>query len=208
MSREAVMDAVRKALTPRPSAPSLPPFLEPPAFPDLAGTFLEALKAAGGSGELSSDPHGPVRAAHELLAGKSAPRILLEGDRRIEAEFRKGFPEARIDTALDPADCAYDLAVTGADYAVAETGTLVQVSGPVRGRLPSLVPAAHLVLIPLEALRAGLGEVLAELEAGGLGGAAATCITGPSRTADIEQVLTIGVHGPGRLHVILGKGGA
>ena len=154
MSREAVLGAVRKALSPRPAAPALPPFLAPPSFPDLAEAFLTALRAAGGTGEISSDP------------GRAA-------------------------------------GATEADFGIAETGTVVEVSGPGRSRLASLLPEFHLVVLPVSRLRSGLGEVLSEIESRGIPGAAVTLITGPSRTADIEQVLTIGVHGPARLHVVL-----
>ncbi len=98
-----------------------------------------------------------------------------------------------------------DLGVTAADFAVAETGTLVLTTGPGRPRLASLAPAAHVALVPRSRLVPRLGDALAEL----LGDrsravpGAVQCITGPSRTADIENDLSIGVHGPATVTVIL-----
>ncbi len=103
-----------------------------------------------------------------------------------------------------------DLGVTFADRAIAETGTIVQCARPFRPRGLSLVPPHHLVLLPQERLVASFDDLFSactdeEADADFAASCAAyfTWITGPSRTADIEKVLTIGVHGPGRLTVVL-----
>lgn len=88
------------------------------------------------------------------------------------------------------AEC--DLGVTGADMALPETGTLVLRTGPARPRAASLLPRVHLALVQPAALRVDLAPVLEELK----GDRHYVFITGPSRTADIELVVTIGVHGP------------
>jgi len=103
-----------------------------------------------------------------------------------------------------------DLGVTGADFAVAETGSLILTSGPGRGRGVSLLPPYHVALFGRAQLLPGLDEVGVAFEAlhasGGLEGASITFITGPSRTADIELTLTRGVHGPKEVHVIFVEG--
>lgn len=97
--------------------------------------------------------------------------------------------------------------VTTADYGVAETGTLALVSGGERHRLISLLPPVHVCLLGTDRLLPVLGSLLERVRAGGPEGTALphalTLISGPSRTADIEQTLTTGVHGPHRLHVLL-----
>jgi L-lactate dehydrogenase complex protein LldG len=100
-------------------------------------------------------------------------------------------------------DC--DLGVTGAQWAVAETGTLVLESDAERHRLASLVPAAHVALVEARRVRQTLGEVLREIDGRGPEGLsrAITFITGPSRTSDIELTLAIGVHGPAELYVVI-----
>ncbi len=100
-----------------------------------------------------------------------------------------------------------DIGVTSADYAIADTGTLVLVSGGEQHRLMSLVPPVHVCLLDPARIVANLPGFLA------LAGQrhystkkaplATTFITGPSRTADIELSLTLGVHGPRQLHVLL-----
>lgn len=100
-------------------------------------------------------------------------------------------------------DC--DLGVTGAQWAVAETGTLVLESDAERHRLASLVPTAHVAVIKAENVRQTLGEVLLAINERGKGrlSRAITFITGPSRTSDIELTLAIGVHGPAELYVVI-----
>jgi L-lactate dehydrogenase complex protein LldG len=93
------------------------------------------------------------------------------------------------------AEC--DLGVTGVDAALPETGTLVLRSSPEQSRIVSLVPRIHLALLWPAALRADLSQALADVKDDGY----AVCVTGPSRTGDIELVLTIGVHGPKALYV-------
>jgi L-lactate dehydrogenase complex protein LldG len=100
-------------------------------------------------------------------------------------------------------DC--DLGVTGAQWGVAETGTLVLESDAERHRLASLVPSAHVALIEAQSIRHTLDEVLQAINERGEGGLsrAITFITGPSRTSDIELTLAIGVHGPAELYVVI-----
>lgn len=97
--------------------------------------------------------------------------------------------------------------ITAADYALSDTGTLVLVSGDEQHRLASLLPPAHVCLLDPARILPSLSQLLAHLRGrfGALESAPknVTCITGPSRTADIEQAITMGVHGPKSLHVIL-----
>ena len=108
--------------------------------------------------------------------------------------------------AADLFDC--DLGVTGAQWGVAETGTLVLESDAERHRLASLVPAAHVALIEAGKVGQTLGEVLRAINERGEAGLcrAITFITGPSRTSDIELTLAIGVHGPAELYVVVIEG--
>lgn len=90
-----------------------------------------------------------------------------------------------------------DLGITEADYLLPETGTLVLRSSAEKPRAVSLAPRIHLAIVHPAMLRADMHQVLAE---------AKNCnylvfITGPSRTADIELTVTLGVHGPKSLYV-------
>jgi L-lactate dehydrogenase complex protein LldG len=101
------------------------------------------------------------------------------------------------------------IGITQADYAIAETGTLVLVSGAEQHRLLSLVPPVHVCLLDPRRLVPTLGSLLPRLAqrfaGGGITPQAVTMITGPSRTADIEHTLTMGVHGPVAVHVLISE---
>jgi len=101
-----------------------------------------------------------------------------------------------------------DLGITGADYAVAETGSLVIVPRQGLSRLASLVPPVHVAIVRPQDVVETLDHVflLRRLEYhrnGGEMGSYLNFITGPSRTADIEQTLVVGVHGPREAHMVL-----
>jgi L-lactate dehydrogenase complex protein LldG len=100
-----------------------------------------------------------------------------------------------------------DIGVTSADYGVSETGTLVLVSGGEQHRLISLAPPVHVCLLDsgslVEDLIGLIPRLKSEFYSGDAPPIATTFITGSSRTADIELTLTLGVHGPRELHVLL-----
>ena len=95
-----------------------------------------------------------------------------------------------------------DLGVTEADYLLPETGTLVLQSSAGKPRAVSLLPRVHLAIVRPEMLRADMHQVFAEAKERHY----LLFITGPSRTADIELTVTLGVHGPRSLYVwMLGR---
>ena len=97
-----------------------------------------------------------------------------------------------------------DVAFTDADYGIAETGTLVLDSGGEDLRLATMVCEVHVAVLPVSRLHKTAFELetrLAALMQDPAGYIA--FITGASRTADIERVLALGVHGPLELHVLL-----
>jgi L-lactate dehydrogenase complex protein LldG len=99
---------------------------------------------------------------------------------------------------------AADMGVTGCHGAIAETGSLAVLSGPGCSRSVSLLPPVHLAVVRPADFCFTMAEFFAR-EAGRIGEAAGcTFITGPSRTADIELTLTLGVHGPGEVIVVVG----
>jgi L-lactate dehydrogenase complex protein LldG len=130
----------------------------------------------------------------------------------VESMPRAAVPDAERDR-LRAVIAEADLGVTGADLAVAETGTLVLVSAAGRPRSTSLLPPCHVAVFDRAALVESLEQVGLALEAWHDGpapperGAVINFITGPSRTADIELTLTRGVHGPKEIHAIFVDGG-
>jgi L-lactate dehydrogenase complex protein LldG len=95
--------------------------------------------------------------------------------------------------------------ITGADAGLVETGSVVLASGPGRGRLASLLTPIHVALLSHAALVRSLAVLIAERPDLVTRGSNLICITGPSRTADIEHTLSRGVHGPKEVHVVLYK---
>ncbi len=87
------------------------------------------------------------------------------------------------------------------DWALANTGTLVQRADAVDKRLVSTLPPLHIALVSSAAILPDLPALLSRVDP--RDSAYLSFITGPSRTADIERVLTIGVHGPERLIIVL-----
>ena len=102
-----------------------------------------------------------------------------------------------------------DVGITFADYGIAETGTLVVSSDSEEKRLASMLSEVHVALLSLSRIRPTALAITDELQAlTAKPSSYMAFITGPSRTADIERVLAIGVHGPLELHVILYGDGA
>ena len=93
------------------------------------------------------------------------------------------------------------IGVTSADYGIANTGTLVLSSGGEHHRLLSLLPPVHVCLLSATHLLSSFADLLKTISVNAP--TALTCITGPSRTADIEHTVTLGVHGPREVHVLL-----
>ena len=91
--------------------------------------------------------------------------------------------------------------VSEASYGLADTGSVVLMASPQEPRARSLLPWAHVSLLREDRILPGLAELFVTL--GGELPSALAIVTGPSRSADIEQRLTIGVHGPGEVHVVL-----
>ncbi|MBM4016325.1 MAG: lactate utilization protein C, partial [Planctomycetes bacterium] len=96
-----------------------------------------------------------------------------------------------------------EVGLTGCDAAVAETGSLLLASTPERPRTASMLPHCHIAVVGTADLHATLHGALAAVRAVHPRASALHQITGPSRSADIELQLTLGVHGPGELIVVL-----
>jgi L-lactate dehydrogenase complex protein LldG len=97
--------------------------------------------------------------------------------------------------------------ITGCFCAVAETGSLMLLSGPDTFASTSLLPETHIAIVPVSRIVGGMEDAfaLARAERGELP-RATTFISGPSRTGDIEQTIVLGAHGPYRVHVIVVQG--
>lgn len=132
-----------------------------------------------------------------------ALRELPWGDAGIAAEFR---PPRRDESA------GSDLVgITGSFCAIAETGTLVLLSGPESPASTHLLPETHIALVAADRVVDTMEDAfeLLRRERGGPGAMmprAVNMVSGPSRTGDIEQTIVLGAHGPYRVHIVVAAG--
>jgi L-lactate dehydrogenase complex protein LldG len=198
--REAILGAIREALR-RPSPPAhaevgpASPSSGPVESADLAAAFRERFEAAGGVWHEAADLAGAARLIEALLP-PGPVWVALDGlalDR--PGVLRAMPPRDRFDSLV--------ATVTGVDCAIAETGSLGLFFAPGAGRLASLVAPVHVAIVRRDQHVATLEHFLGRVQAHLGPRSAAVLVTGPSRSADIEQILTIGVHGTREVHVIV-----
>jgi L-lactate dehydrogenase complex protein LldG len=108
---------------------------------------------------------------------------------------------AHVHRGAAPEELGDDVGSSRALYGLADTGSVVLAAGPDEPRSRSLLPWVHVTELRETDILPGLPELFEAL--GGDLPSALAIVTGPSRSADIEQTLTIGVHGPGDVHIVL-----
>ena len=139
----------------------------------------------------------------ELLEKRGAGKVCVAGNdlEPGHSDWKKWGPANGFD-AVEKAD----VGVIQADFGLAETGSVVLVAGPEKPRIVSLLPPVCYFVLPLGNLINSMSDLMKELQSRHEKGempATVNVVTGPSRTADIELSLTVGVHGPGEVHVVL-----
>jgi|CXWL01.1.fsa_nt_gi L-lactate utilization protein LutC len=167
----------------------------------LVENFRTSLDLLGAHFTLAESDKDAARKVEDVIARLSAKRIAVSGSDVVAGVVEKitTLPFIENASAATLFDC--DLGITSAQWVIAETGTLVLESERENHRLTSLVPTAHLCIVKASHIRQTLGEIF-ELIGKELS-RTVTFITGASRTSDIELTLTIGVHGPAELYVIV-----
>jgi L-lactate dehydrogenase complex protein LldG len=171
---------------------------------ERADTFkAEAARAQASLAEVAAPADAPGEIARFLRENNLPAALRMGGDARLEA---LPWDATTLEISHGPSD-GHDLnAVSAAFAAVAETGTLALVSGPDNPTTLNFLPDNHIVVVFAADLVGDFESVFVKLRAVyGAGGAPRTLnfITGPSRSADIEQTLLLGAHGPRRLHIVL-----
>ena len=209
MSRDNILHRIRTALGRSAGQAAADP---PPArirIPDVdlekrISTMFAAIEALAGKTHRAATPADARAFVAAAIEGKSvvasnAP-FLAECGIATLAGVRSGIADREELRALC---AAADVGITSADYALADTGSLVMISSPREARLVSLLPPAHIAVVPRDRILTGLDELFSILPNPADVASSMVLITGPSRTADIEQILVRGVHGPGQITVVV-----
>ena len=160
-------------------------------------SFAAELMALGGKVFTASDATTARDYIERLIGERGGPALAA----RRPAVERLGLRGVQWQGDRPPAEAA--IGITQADYALADTGTLVLFASPGEGRALSLLPPIHVAVLEASRILPGLNELLAREPNFPERSSAMIFITGPSRTADIESTLSVGVHGPGELHVVV-----
>ena len=209
MSRDHVLHKVRTALgrsagQPVEAPPPVRLSVPEAGIEERISVFLERIEALAGKTHRARSFEDACAYAERVIAGRKAvasnAAVLRECGitalAGVESGVRNG---AQLRELSANAACG----ITGADYALADTGTLVMLASPQEARLISLLPPVHIAIVQHERLLTGLDELLSILPRPAEQTSSMVLITGPSRTADIEQILVRGVHGPGEIHVVV-----
>jgi L-lactate dehydrogenase complex protein LldG len=196
--RRSLGRTAQTALTAR---PSIYESRQPESFDSEIDTFLGEVKKLSGIGQKLSPPELDLelkRLVEEQNVRKAtvweAPHLRRLGITEILNALGVELVSPNA-SKHEMALC--DLGITEADYLLPETGTLVLHSSAEKPRGVSLLPRIHLAIVRPDMLRADMHQVFAEAKDHHY----LVFITGPSRTADIELTVTLGVHGPKNLYV-------
>jgi L-lactate dehydrogenase complex protein LldG len=169
--------------------------------------FCAKAEAAAASVERVDSAAAVPAAVARFLRDANLPATLRTGaDPRIAALPWAG---TALDVSTGPSDGSDVNGLSWAFGAVAETGTLALVSGQDNPTTLNFLPDNHVVAVSARDVAGDYEAVLARVRAAyGVGHMPRTLnfITGPSRSADIEQTLILGAHGPRRLHVVVVEG--
>jgi L-lactate dehydrogenase complex protein LldG len=175
----------------------------PPA--ERVKLFARMVEAANGSAEILNSADDVPAAVAALLRRHNLPMQVRRGnDPRVAAlPWEK---ERQLQVSVGASDGHQLVSVSHAFAGVAETGTLVMASGTDNPTTLNFLPDTHIVVVSAKDI-AGDYETVWQRVREGFGvdalPRAINLITGPSRSADIAQILILGAHGPRRLHVLV-----
>lgn len=187
------------------------------AAAQLVERFSQELRALSGHVHILDDIEEVVPKIAEIAQRHGARRLLAWAEDGPELSWlHGGLAEAGlavVNHQLPANDSARKTALneiediliglTGAQGGLADTGSLALVSGSGRGRLASLLPPVHIAILAQNKIYPTLPAFLAANPRVTEEGSNLVFISGPSRTGDIEMTLSMGVHGPGEVHVIV-----
>ncbi|HSG22944.1 MAG TPA: lactate utilization protein C, partial [Azonexus sp.] len=166
----------------------------------LVARFQAKAASLASTVERVGDPALAVAAVAQYLAAEVLGNVLVVTPDLRGFDWAGGGLTVRVGAAVD----ADKVGISGCFCAIAETGTLMLLSGPESPATVSLLPETHIALVPVGRIVATMEDAFALLrrEHGSVP-RAINFISGPSRTGDIEQTIVLGAHGPCRVHLVL-----
>ncbi|WP_394169592.1 lactate utilization protein C [Saccharospirillum alexandrii] len=147
------------------------------------------------------------------LTQAGAQRVLIGPDNPVHHELTSNAPDLQFHGYDQPVEAwqselfhQTDAAITGCHAGLADTGSLVVIPSPTEPRLMTLAPPLHIAILPVSRLFSSWYQLITEEDWTGPMPTNTLLISGPSKTADIEQTLVYGAHGPKALTVFLVDG--
>ncbi len=205
-AREDILNALRGRVRRSESPPA--PWQSRQHFDDPIARFADTLTSLYGEVIRATNADDALNRLGNVLTNLGATRVAVNDEPPLAGvDLAARWPDitwhivGRTEGDLKSFCADADAGVTGAIAALAETGSIVVSSGPGRSRLVSLLPPVHIALVPVSCLTTDLLTWAAARA--GEWPANVVAITGPSRTADIEQTTALGMHGPKRVIAIL-----
>ena len=179
---------------------------------DLVGEFSEKLRALSGSVEIIKNTKHLNKAVTAIFDKTDSKNFTGWDTKELGGIYRtlqqKGFKYKKSTRNDLQAKC--DIGITLADYAISESGTLVLYNNKIQNRNSSLIVPIHIAILQKEKIVKSIFDIIStiskdysSLDSINELSNCITLITGPSRTADIELILTLGVHGPKELYVLV-----
>lgn len=175
-------------------------------MPDFAGDPVTGFAAKAKATvaqvhEIASAADAPVRILDILRAAGTALELHIPAESPLNQLLPWATaPDLTISPALPSGD---EAAFSSADYGIAETGTAVFFSGPGAPSSWHFRPGREFILLEKSRIVARFEDVIARIAPPGRMPATLNLVTGPSRTADIEQTIELGAHGPRELHILI-----
>ena len=147
------------------------------------------------------------RAVASYLAQENLPAIIrVAPETRLQAiDWTE---DSTLTTSFGASDGVDSVALVSAFSAIAETGTLMLHSGANNPTTLNFLPDTHIVLLDEDRIKGAYEDAWDDLRKAGEMPRTVNFVTGPSRTADIEQTILMGAHGPRRLHIIIRENGS
>lgn len=197
--RELLDENVRRGLEARNAG--IRPHVQPAFQEDLVERLVRKHEALNGSVERIDNPLHIVNAVISYLRERGLPQRLVAADR----EPVRGLPWGDgVTCEHRPASGDDTVALSVADAAISETGTIVLVSSPEAPMTHNYLPEHHLIVVPVSVVvrwQEDVWQILrrrADYPPRGI-----AMISGPSKTADVEQTIEYGAHGPRNVHLVL-----